>query len=155
MCDQPRPSGFYVVLLMVLMFVGAGTCVGVVVEMQSNSVLVLVGIVMLFALPMTALTLLPLHAAFRTRYLIEDGVVTLRAGVVIRATLQCADVRDVTHVPFIPRVLGWGGGRGLANRFTNGIMITMNSDAVYYLSPSKPSEFLEALRDAMGQCAGP
>lgn len=69
----------------------------------------------------------------------------LRSGFVIRAEIRCRDVASVEPVGFIPRVLGWGGGRGIANRLTDGLRITLHSGAVYYISPSEPQAFADLL----------
>ena len=103
-----------------------------------------------FAAPITALVLLPLHAAFRTQYDFTNRSLSLRAGFVIKAELQWVEIAEVVQVPFIPRVLGWGGGRGLANRFTNGVRITTRGGGIYYVSPTDPEAFVEGVLGAMG-----
>ena len=61
----------------------------------------------------------------------------------------------VERVGLIPRVLGWGGGRGLANRLTDGFRITLESGAVYYISPAGPAAFAASiLANAPTQEAG-
>ena len=97
--------------------------------------------VVLFYIPLTALTLLPLHAALRTVYEISDCTLRLRSGFIIRAELDCSDIADVERVSFIPRVLGWGGGRGLSNRLADGLQITLESGSIYYISPTDPAAF--------------
>ena len=51
----------------------------------------------------------------------------------------------VERVGLIPRVLGWGGGRGLANRLTDGFRITLESGAVYYISPADSAASAESI----------
>jgi len=89
----------------------------------------------------------PVDAAVRTRYEISDQALRLRSGFIIRAEIRHSDVATVEPVGFIPRVLGWGGGRGLANRLTDGLQITLHSGAVYYVSPSDPETFAEIILD--------
>ena len=84
-------------------------------------------------------------AAFRTQYEISDRELRLRSGFVIGAVILYRDVATVERVGFTPRVLGWGGGRGLANRLTDGLRITLHSGAVYYVSPSDPGAFAELI----------
>ena len=101
--------------------------------------------VVLFYIPLTALTLTPLHAALRTVYELSDRTLRLRSGFVIRAELDCSDIADVERVSHITRVLGWGGGRGLANRLTDGLQITLRSGDVYFISPTDPESFAAAI----------
>ncbi len=61
----------------------------------------------------------------------------------------------VERAGFIPRVLGWGGGRGLANRLTDGLRITLESGAIYYISPSDRAALADSvLASAEDQQAG-
>ena len=93
--------------------------------------------------------ILPLHAAFRTRYELTERALALRAGIVIKAELTWAEIEEAVRVPFVPRVLGWGGGRGLANRFTNGVRITTRRGMIYYISPTDPERFVEDVLNTM------
>ena len=97
--------------------------------------------VAIFYVPMTALTLAPLHAAIRTVYEFTDRTLRLRSGIIIRAELRYGDIARVERVDFITRVVGWGGGRGLANRFTDGLQITLESGDIYFISPTDPAAF--------------
>ncbi len=148
MTDSPSPGTGYVLVLLLVLAAGIGTSVGVMLEWSSESTVIKAVIVALLVVPLVLIALLPLQAAARTRYTLADGVLSVRAGVVIKAQLKCADIEQVVRVPFIPRVLGWGGGRGLANRFTDGVQVVMRSGAVYYLSPSDPDCFVEAVERA-------
>ena len=58
------------------------------------------------------------------------------------ATSQTSSGALVSH---ITRVLGWGGGRGLANRLTDGLQITLRSGDVYFISPTDPESFAAAI----------
>ena len=148
MTDCPRPGRGYLALLGVVFLLGVGTCVGVILAGSGATARALLGV--FFAAPLTALVLLPLHAAFRTRYDLTERSLALRAGFVIKAELQWAEIAEVVQVPFIPRVLGWGGGRGLANRFTNGVRITTWQGGIYYVSPTDPEAFVEDVFGAVG-----
>ena len=97
--------------------------------------------VVIFYIPMTALTLAPVHAALRTVYEFTDRTLRLRSGIIIRAELRYGDIARVERVGHITRVVGWGGGRGLANRFTDGLQITLESGDIYFISPTDPAAF--------------
>ena len=103
-----------------------------------------------FVAPITALVILSLHAAFHTRYDLTDRSLAFRAGIVIKAELKRTEIKEAVRVPFIPRVLGWGGGRELANRFTNGVRITTRRGMIYYVSPTDPERFVEDVLNTMG-----
>ena len=144
MTDRPAPGTGYLALLLG-MIVGCGVLFVVVwADVRDSGQIERVGAVVLFAL-LGALLLIPLHAALRTSYERSGGVLRLRSGFVIRAEIDCDDVAAVERVGFIPRVLGWGGGRGLANRLTDGLRITLESGAVYYISPSDPEAFARGI----------
>ena len=149
MTDRPSPGRGYLALLLALLVLGIGTGVGVI--LTENGALTRALIALLFAAPLTALGLLPLHAAFHTRYDLTDRSLALRAGLVIKAELNWAELDEVVRVPFIPRVLGWGGGRGLANRLTNGVQITTRQGSVYYISPTYPERFMKEVLNAIGK----
>ena len=146
---RPRPGRGYLALLIVVLLLGIGTCVGAILAGNGATARALIGV--FFAAPLTALVLLPLHAAFRTRYDFTDRSLALRAGIIIKAELEWAEIAEVVRVPFIPRVLGWGGGRGLANRFTDGVRITTRHGGMYYVSPTDPEAFVEDVLGAMGE----
>ena len=146
---RPRPGRGYLALLIVVLLLGIGTCVGVILAGSGATARALISV--FFAAPLTALVLLPLHAAFRTRYDLTERSLSLRAGIIIKAELEWAEIDEVVRVPFIPRVLGWGGGRGLANRFTGGVRIATRRGAIYYVSPTDPEAFVEDVLGAMGE----
>ena len=148
MTDRPSPGRGYLVLLIAVLLLGIGTCVGVILTESGALTRALIGV--FFVASITALVLLPLHAALHTRYELTDRSLAFRAGIVIKAELTWAEIEEVVRVPFIPRVLGWGGGRGLANRFTNGVRITTRNGAIYYVSPTDPARFVEDALSAMG-----
>ena len=148
MTDRPSPGRGYLALLIAVLLLGIGACVGVLLTESGALTRALIGV--FFVAPITALVLLPLHAAFHTRYELTDRSLALRSGIVIKAELNWTEIDEVVRVPFIPRVLGWGGGRGLANRFTNGVRITTRSGAIYYVSPTDPGRFVEDVLNAMG-----
>ena len=111
--------------------------------------------VVLFYVPMTALTLAPLHAALRTAYEFSDRTLGLRSGIIIRAELRYSDIADVERVSHITRVVGWGGGRGLSNRLTDGLQITLESGDVYFISPTHPKAFAaEVMARRAGRITG-
>ena len=64
--------------------------------------------------------------------------------------IQCGYIATVERAGFIPRVLGWGGGRGLASRLTDGLRITIESGAVYYISPTDPAAFAHSILASAG-----
>lgn len=146
---RPRPGRGYLALLIVVFLLGIGTCVGTVLAGNGATARTLIGVFV--AAPLTALVLLPLHAAFHTRYDLTERSLALRAGFVIKSELEWAEIAEVVRVPFIPRVLGWGGGRGLANRFTDGVRITTRRGAIYYVSPTDPEAFVEDVLGAMDE----
>ena len=146
MTDHPPPGRGYLALLLALLLLGTGTGIGLI--LTENGALTRALIALLFAAPLTVLGLLPLHAAFHTRYDLTDRSLALRAGLVIKAELDWAELDEVVRVPFIPRVLGWGGGRGLANRLTNGVQITTRRGAIYYISPTDPERFMQDVQNA-------
>ena len=151
MTDRPAPGTGYIVLLLG-MIVGCGVVfVAVWADVRDAVQVEQVGAVVL-SVALAALPLIPLHAALRTSYERSGRVLRLRSGFVIRAEISCDDVAAVERVGFIPRVLGWGGGRGLANRLTDGLRITLESGAVYYISPSDPDAFA---RDIMANIEAP
>ena len=149
MTDRPPVGLGYLALLIALLLLGIGTCVGVILSESGALTRALIGV--FFVVPITALVMLPLHAAFHTRYDLTDQSLTFRAGIIIKAELKWAEIEEVVQVPFIPRVLGWGGGRGLANRFTNGVRITTRRGAIYYVSPTDPERFVEDVVTAMSE----
>ena len=146
--DRPRPGRGYLTLLIFVFLLGVGTGVGIIFAGSGATARVLIGV--LLAAPVTALVLLPLHAAFRTRYDLTERSLALRAGIVIKAELEWVEIAEVVRVPFIPRVLGWGGGRGLANRFTDGVRITTRRGGIYYVSPTDPEAFVRDVLGAIG-----
>ena len=151
--DRPAPGRGYVVLLLVLLLgtglLAAASSGGLSEAGRLGQVAGSAFIVALVALP-----LIPLHAAIRTSYEFDGGTLRMRAGFVIRAEIDCGEIARAERVGFIPRVLGWGGGRGLANRLTDGLRITLDSGAVYYISPSDPPAFAERIRSHSG-ASGP
>ena len=146
MTDHPPPGRGYLALLLALLLLGTGTGIGLI--LTENGALTRALIALLFAAPLTVLGLLPLHAAFHTRYDLTDHSLALRAGLIIKANLQWTEIDEVVQVPFIPRVLGWGGGRGLANRLTNGVRITTRQGSIYYISPTDPEQFVQEVQNA-------
>ena len=103
-------------------------------------------VILYFFLP-PAVMLAPLYAAIRTRYEIADGRLRLRSGILF-AEIQCSKVAAVERVGFAPRMLVWDGGRGFANRLTDVLRITLESGAVYYISPTDPATFAARIRAA-------
>ena len=148
MTDRPRPGRGYLALLIIVLLLGVGTGVGIIFAGSGAAARALIGVFL--AAPVTALVLLPLHAAFRTRYDLTERSLALRAGIVIKAELEWAEIAEVVRVPFIPRVLGWSGGRGLANRFTDGVRITTRRGGIYYVSPTDPEAFVRDVLGAIG-----
>ena len=143
--DRPPPGMGYLALLFGLIL---STCamfvvIGLLLHGEGRAEQIVA--VVLFYIPLTALTLTPLHAALRTVYELSDRTLRLRSGFVIRAELDCSDIADVERVSHITRVLGWGGGRGLANRLTDGLQITLRSGDVYFISPTDPESFAAAI----------
>ena len=122
--DRPRPGTGYLALLLGL------TCLTCVIFGVGALELRGAGRVEWIAAIATvsgfaALLAAPIDAAFRTRYEVSDREMFLKSGFVIKARIHYQDVAAVKPVGFIPRVLGWGGGRGLANRLTGGLRITL------------------------------
>lgn len=141
MIDRPSPGKGYVALLygLILSTLAMFVIIGLLLRGEGLGGRILA--VVLFYVPTTALMLAPLHAAFRTVYELSDRTLRLRSGFIISAELRYADIAGVERVTFITRVLGWGGGRGLANRFTDGLQITLQSGSVYFISPTDPESF--------------
>ena len=140
--DRPRPGTGYLALLAALAALGFLTCGLAALELRgAGRIEWIAAIIVIIAVG--GLIAVTVDAAFRTRYELSDRELRLRSGFVIRAVISCCDVAAVERVGFIPRVLGWGGGRGLANRLTDGLQITLHSGAVYYVSPSDPEAFAD------------
>lgn len=139
--DRPSPGKGYLALLygLILSTVAMFVVVGLLLRGEGPTGLIVA--VLIFYIPTTALMLAPLHAALRTVYELSDRTLRLRSGIIIRAELRYSDIADVERVSHITRVLGWGGGRGLANRLTDGLQITLESGAVYFISPTDPESF--------------
>ncbi len=148
MIDRPAPGRGYLTLLAAAVIGTGATFVLMAVELHDARLLGQVAAVVLFYTPLTGLVVAPVHAALRTTYELSGGTLRLRAGFVIRAEIACSEVGTVERVGFIPRVLGWGGGRGLANRLTDGLRLTLESGAVYYISPTDPEAFAARIRAA-------
>ncbi len=140
--DRPRPGTGYLVLLFGLAALGLLACALAAPELRGAGRLEWIAAIVV-VISVGGLIAATVDAALRTRYEIADRELRLRSGFVIRAVIQCRDVATVEPVGFIPRVLGWGGGRGLANRLTDGLRITLHSGATYYVSPSDPEAFAE------------
>ena len=142
--DRPRPGTGYLALLFGLAALGCLACGLAAPELrQAGRLEWIAAIVMVVSI--VGLIAATVDAAFRTRYEISERELRLRSGFVIRAVIRYRDVVTVERIGFIPRVLGWGGGRGLANRLTDGLQITLRSGAVYYVSPSDPEPFAELI----------
>ena len=139
--DRPSPGKGYLALLygLILSTVAMFVVIGLLLRGEGLGGQILA--VVLFYVPTTALMLAPLHAAHRTVYELSDRTLRLRSGFIISAELRYSDIAEVERVSHITRVLGWGGGRGLANRFTDGLQITLESGAVYFISPTDPASF--------------
>lgn len=141
MIDRPPPGKGYLALLYGLILSTLAMFVVIGLLLRGEGLIGQVLAVALFYIPMTALTLAPLHAALRTEYELSGRTLRLRSGIIIRAELRYGDIARVERVDFITRVVGWGGGRGLANRFTDGLQITLHSGDVYFISPTDPAAF--------------
>ncbi len=139
--DRPSPGKGYLALLCGLILSTVAMFVVIGLLLRGEGTVGQIIAVAIFYVPMTALTLAPLHAALRTVYELSDRTLRLRSGFIIRAELDCADISEVERVSHITRVLGWGGGRGLANRLTDGLQITLHSGDVYFISPTDPAAF--------------
>lgn len=142
--DRPRPGTGYLSLLAALAALGLLTCGLASLELRGAGRIEWIAAIIV-VISVGGLIAATVDAAFRTRYEISGHELRLRSGFVIRAVIPCRDVATVERVGFIPRVLGWGGGRGLANRLTDGLRITLQSRAVYYVSPSDPEAFAEII----------
>jgi len=142
--DRPRPGPGYLVLLFALTALGCLMFGLAVPELRDAGRLEWIAAIVVVS-SVGGLLAATVDAAFRTRYEIADQELRLRSGFIIRAEIRYGDVATVEPVGFIPRVLGWGGGRGLANRLTDGLQITLHSGAVYYVSPSDPETFAEII----------
>ena len=142
--DRPRPGTGYLVLLFALTALGCLMFGLAVPELRAAGRLEWIAAVVVVC-SVGTLVAATVDAAFRTRYEISEQKLRLRSGFIIKAEIQYRDVATVEPVGFIPRVVGWGGGRGLANRLTDGLQITMHSGAVYYVSPSDPETFAQRI----------
>ena len=152
--DRPRPGTGYLALLLSLTALSCLMFGLAAPELRGAGRLEWIAavVVMCSAGGLVAATV---DAAFRTRYEISDRGMRLRSGFVIRAEIPYRDVASVEAVGFIPRVLGWGGGRGIANRLTGGLRVTLHSGAVYYISPSEPEAFAGLIQDSGAPSTGP
>jgi Bacterial PH domain len=138
--DEPRPGRGYLVFMSVLAL-GALSLLGfVAITARDEPILEQLAATLLFFVPLVVLLSIPFHAAYRTRYEFADDALRLRSGFVIKAALEYHRISTVEQVGFIHRVLGWGGGRGIANRFTNGLELHA-SGKTYFISPTDPEAF--------------
>ncbi|MCY3568574.1 MAG: hypothetical protein OXH38_08090 [Chloroflexi bacterium] len=142
--DRPRPGTGYLALLCGLAALWCLMCGLAALELRGGGRIEWIAAIIVIV-SVGGLIAATVDAAFRTCYETSDCELRLRSGFVIRAVIPHRDVVDVERVGFIPRVLGWGGGRGLANRLTDGLRITLHSGAVYYVSPSAPEALAEII----------
>lgn len=149
--DRPRPGAGYLTLLVGLAALWCLTCGLAAPELRGAGRLEWIA-ASVVGFSISALIVATVDAAYRTRYEISDHELCLRSGFVITAVIRHRDVATVERVGFIPRVLGWGGGRGLANRLTDGLQITLHSGAVYYVSPTNPEAFSDHIRSVSADC---
>lgn len=77
MTDRPSPGRGYLALLIAMLLLGIGTCVGVLLTESGAPTRALLGL--FFVAPITALVILSLHAAFHTRYDLTDRSLAFRA----------------------------------------------------------------------------
>ncbi len=147
MCDQPSPGSGYVAVLYLAALASIGALAAVLLEVHAEGWLALVLWVGLFCVPVGIIPILLLHAAYRTVYVFREETLHLRAGVLIGAELRYDEIATVEAAPFVSNVLGWWiRVRAISNRMTYGIVITLDSGMRYYISPSDPEAFAEALR---------
>ena len=146
--DRPSPGRGYLALLYGLILSTVAMFVVTGLLLRGEGPVGQIIAVLLFYIPMTALMLAPLHAALRTVYELSGRTLRLRSGIIIRAELHYSEIAAVDRVSHITRVLGWGGGRGLANRLTDGLQITLQSGEVYFISPTDPAAFAERIQAA-------
>ena len=152
--DQPAPGRGYLYLLGALSFVPTVVVLAFTAVMAAGDDLQRTGDIAALAVVLVLTLLAPallVHAAHRTVYEIDPDALRLRSGIVIWSTVQYPDISRIEPVGFIPRVLGWGGGWGIANRMSNGLLITLESGRKYYISPTDPDAFANALRKRMSQ----
>ena len=143
MIDRPAPGSGYLALLLGGAL-GAGLfLVLVALELHGTAT---PAVILYFFIPAGAM-LGSLHAAIRTRYEIAEGRLRLRSGILF-AEIQCSKVAAVERVGSAPRMLVWHGGRGFANRLTDVLRITLESGALYYISPTDPATFAARIRAA-------
>lgn len=88
---------------------------------------------------------LVMHAIFNTTYTIDDGVLRIRSGVLLKGQYRLADIHDIGRTPFNNQAFG-GALRlkGYCTRFTNGVIFHAAGDIVY-LSPNDPAKLIEEL----------
>ena len=139
--DQPPPGKGYLALLLGLTLSTVAMFVVIGLLLRGEGPVGQIIAVLLFYIPMTALMLAPLHATLRIMYELSDLTLRLRSGFIIPAELQYSNIAAVKRVGHITRGLGWGGGRGLANRLTDGLQITLESGSVYFIRPTDPATF--------------
>ncbi|MXW10475.1 MAG: PH domain-containing protein [Dehalococcoidia bacterium] len=149
--DHPRPGASYLALLFGLAALWCLMCGLALPELRGAGRLEWIA-ASVVGFSVSGLIVATVDAAFRTRYEISGHELRLRSGFVITAVIRHSDVATVERVGFIPRVLGWGGGRGLANRLTDGLQITLHSGAVYYVSPTNPEAFSGHIRSVSADC---
>ncbi len=150
MRDQPKPGVGLLALLCLSELTTIGALIAVGFGLGEESALTQALMIGLFCVPMAALPLILVHALRRTVYVFEDDVLRLRAGIIIRAELRYGEIVSVEAQPFISNVIGWGRrARALANRMSNGLVITMQSGMRYYVTPSDPGAFAAEVRARM------
>ena len=154
--DGPAPGTGYLALLLGLILGTGVLFVALDAGLRGEGRFEQLAAVVLFFIPLGGLVLVPLHAALRTVYGRSGRTLRLCSGFVIRAEIQCSDVATVERAGFIPRRARLGRrGRGLANRLTDGLRITLESGAIYYISPSDRAALADSvLANAEDQQAG-
>ena len=94
-----------------------------------------------------------IHAAFNTRYSIDESTLAIRNGHILKAELELEEIRDIGTVSFNRQTFGTAFNmRGYCNRFIGGVRI-LTDDLVIYLSPTDPVEWIEELERRRGKTA--
>lgn len=142
--DRPRPGRGYLVFMSVVALLILAFLAFTAYNARNEPLAEVLAATFLFFLPLVVLMSLPFRAAFHTHYEFTDDTLRLRSGFLMRATLSYGDITEVEPISFIHRVIGWGGGRGIANRFTNGLELRA-AGKTYFISPTDPEAFATEL----------
>ena len=82
-----------------------------------------------------------IHAAYNTTYTINNNILEMKCGFVIKGKIEIDRITDIKNSRFNIRMLGISyGEKGYCNRFTDGLILNTIKGKIY-LSPSDNERF--------------